>query len=299
MIAPRVLWLWSLIIVSLPSAPAASIDPSVRSADQLRLAKEWNATAEQYMDQGAYEEARRLYLRSLPVMEKRLGPDHAATVTTLGNLCDASIRLSAYLDAKPLCTRALAARERVLGPNHPDVARSLSDLGILYANEGNLARAESLLRRALEIENSLNDSPDMPALLNNFGFLYAKKKKYALAEDSFERAISATEKARGPEAADLVTMFSNVANVYLTDHKFGLAEERFRRALAITEQSPQSQIESVRPLVGLARAEAGMGKASEARTFLRRAQSVVDGNHEAYLELRGTIDAASLALLGK
>jgi len=212
MIAPRVILLLG-IVLSVLVAPVAFADPGVGNPDELRQAKEWNASAEQYMTRGAYEEARQLYLRSLPVMEKALGPEHPATVTTLGNLCDASIRMSAYLDAKPLCMRALALREKVLGPNDNDVARSLSDLGLLYANEGDLAHAGSLLDRALRIANESENFRDMPALLNNLGFLYSKKKKYALAEDSFERAIASTEKRSGPEDPDLVTMLSNVANV--------------------------------------------------------------------------------------
>src|SRR5215469_5237908 len=121
------------------------------SSNELKLAKEWNASAEAYMDQGAYEEARRLYLRSLPIIEHTLGQENPETVVTLGNLCDASSHLSAYLDAKPLCSRALSLREKVLGPSHPEVARSLSDLGLIYINEGDFVRSEKLLRRALKI----------------------------------------------------------------------------------------------------------------------------------------------------
>lgn len=292
--APTSALLWSLVILALP---AASADPG-DSTNPLRQAKQWNAEAETYMDRGAYDDARRLYLRSLPVMEQILGPEHPASVTILGNLCDASIRMSAYLDAKPVCTRALALREKVLGPNHPDVARSLSDLALLYANEGNLARAEALLRRALAI-NRAENSPDLPALLNNLGFLYAQKRKYSLAEDVFDRAIASTEKSRGPDDPDLVTMLSNAGYVYLQHRRFHAAEDRFQHGLAIAEHASVPETERARALVGLARAEAAVGNASQAAAFLQRAEGVVERDHQAYLELGPTIELARRDLLGR
>jgi len=282
MTAARFAYLSSILILA-PLAPAAAIDSGPDRADELRLAQEWNDTAEQSLNQGAYEEARRLYLRSLPVLEKTIGPEHEATAATLGNLCIASSH-SAYLDSKPLCARALSVREKVFGPNHPEVARSLSDLGLLYAKEGDLARAESLIRKALAIDSSAA-SPDVPALSNNLGFLYFKRKKYARAEEAFERAIAATERNHGPEDPDLVTMLGNVGTVYLANRRWLAAEESFRRALAIAERSyGPDQITSVRALTGLARAEAALGKSSEAEAFRARARGVAASGREAYLE---------------
>jgi tetratricopeptide (TPR) repeat protein len=272
------------------SAPAAAADAGA-GADLLRLANDWNDTAEQYMNRGAYEEARQLYLRSLPVLEKTIGPEHPATAATLGNLCIASSH-SAFLDAKPVCARALSVREKVFGPNHPEVARSLSDLGLLYAREGDLARAESLIRRALRIDSSLEESADLPGMLNNLGFLYFKQKKYALAENAFERAIAATEDRR-PEDPDLITMLVNLAAVNLAHRQYRAAEDHFRRALAIAERSfGPDQITSVRALIGLARVEAALGNRSEAETFRERARRVAASDRQAYLEWGGAIESA-------
>ena len=289
----------SILIVAAPPASAATADAGAAGADELRLAKDWNDAAERYMDQGSYEKARQLYLRSLPALEKTIGTEHPVTAATLGNLCIASSH-SAWLDAKPLCARALSVREKVFGPNHPEVARSLNDLGLLYAKEGDLGRAESLLRRALRIDSSLPDSPDMAGLSNNLGFLYFKQKKDALAEGAFERAIASTERDRGPEDPDLITMLGNLATVNLAHHQFRAAEVHFRRALAIAERSfGPDQITSVRTLIGLARAEAALGNSSEAETFRERARSVVARNRQAYLEWGGSIESADLDLFHK
>jgi tetratricopeptide (TPR) repeat protein len=256
----------SILTLVMPPATAAAADTR---EEELRVAKEWNRTAEQYMDRGEYEEARKLYLRSLPILENTAGLEHPATAAVLGNLCIASSH-SVSLDAMPLCRRALSVREKVYGPDHPEVARSLSDLGLLCAKEGDLAHAESLLRKALRIDSSLPDSPDIPGLLNNLGFLDFKQKKYSLAEDMFQRAIDSTEKERGPEDSGLIAMLGNLATVNLAHHDPRAAEEHFRRALAIAEQCfGRDQITSMRPLIGLARAEAALGKRSQAAVFPR------------------------------
>jgi len=296
MISARFVLLLSLLI---PVLPAATV-PAARggeNAGDLRQAKAWNDSADQLMERGSFDEARRLYLRSLPVLENALGPENPATINTLANLCVASGRLTRYLDAKPLCTRALAVREKVFGPNHPDVARSLSDLGLLYAGEGDLARAESLLRRAFRIDSSHPDSPDLAKLYNNLGFLCFEQKKYAHAEDWFERAIVATTKTRGPDDPDLVTMLGNVGTVYLADRRFPAAEQRFRQALAVAERAfGPEQAPSLQARIGLARAEAAQGKGSEAGHDLRRAQTVMEHAPGTYLQWHNAIEAARFAL---
>lgn len=289
----------SILIVATPPAPAATADAGAAGADELRLAKDWNDAAERYMDQGWYERARRLYLRSLPVLERTIGPEQPVTAATLGNLCIASSH-NAHLNAKPVCMRALSVREKVFGPNHPEVARSLSDLGLLYAKEGDLARAESLLRKALHIDGSLPDSPDMPGMFNNLGFLYFKERKHALAENAFERAIASTERNHGPEDPDLITMLDNLATVNLAHHQPHAAEEHYRRALTIAERTfGRDQITSVRALIGLARAETALGRSSEAESFRQRARRVLARNRQAYLEWGGSIESADLDLVHK
>ena len=45
---------------------------------------------------------------------------------------------------------ALAILEKALGPEHPDVATSLNNLGTLYQNMGEYAKAEPLLQDPAE-----------------------------------------------------------------------------------------------------------------------------------------------------
>ena len=90
-------------------------------------------------------------------------------------------------------------------------------------------------------------------------------------------------------------MLGNLATVNLAHHQFRAAEVHFRRALAIAERSfGPDQITSVRTLIGLARAEAALGRSSEAETFRQRARGVVARDRQAYLEWGAATESPDL-----
>ena len=73
-----------------------------------------------------------------------------------------------YKEAEPLYQRALAIREQSLGPEHPEIATSLSNLAVLYRDQGKYAQAEPLYQRALMIfEKVLGpEHPEVATVLN-------------------------------------------------------------------------------------------------------------------------------------
>ena len=72
---------------------------------------------------------------------------------------------------------------------------------MLYLDQGKLADAEPLLKRALTIrEKALGaDHPDVATSLEALGWLYAKQGKLAEAEPLLKRAISTYESTLGAE----------------------------------------------------------------------------------------------------
>jgi Flp pilus assembly protein TadD len=61
----------------------------------------------------------------------------------------------------------------VLGPEHLDTAASLSNLGTLLLDQGDLAGARLLLERSLAIREKVSDRelPDTAMFLNNLAIL--------------------------------------------------------------------------------------------------------------------------------
>ena len=87
------------------------------------------------------------FQRALAIREKRLGPDHADTATSLNNLAGLYHDQGRYGEAEPLFRRALAIRERALGLDHPETAISVRNYAVLLRQLGRASEAEKLEAR--------------------------------------------------------------------------------------------------------------------------------------------------------
>ena len=204
------------------------------NAEAIRLAKEAN----QFFEAGDYAGAEPLYLRSLEINEKVLGPTHPETAISLYNLAGLYDSTLAYAKAEPLSVRALEIREKVLGPTHPHTADSLAQLGVLYISTGAYAKAEPLCVRALEIyEKALGPAhPSTAYALGNLASLYSSTGAYAKAEPLYLRSLEIREKVLGPTHPDTVTSLNNLASLYSSTGAYAKAEPLHVRALEILEK---------------------------------------------------------------
>jgi tetratricopeptide (TPR) repeat protein len=73
-----------------------------------------------YHNQGKYNEAELLYLRSLYIRENQLGEDHPDVAYSLNGLAAFYYSQGKYDDAETLCQRALQIFEQTLGIAHPN-----------------------------------------------------------------------------------------------------------------------------------------------------------------------------------
>jgi CHAT domain-containing protein len=92
--------------------------------------------------------------------------------------------------------RALVIDERSYGKQHPKIGQDVENLGILYRDKGDHARAEPMFLRALEIsEGALGvDHPTVARHLQNLAHLYSAKGDLANALRSFRRLATIQEK---------------------------------------------------------------------------------------------------------
>jgi tetratricopeptide (TPR) repeat protein len=120
-------------------------------ADHPRFAVQLNDLAISFQAQGEFSTARTLYERARSIYERRLGVDsNAATVVTF-NLGLLYTRMGAYVDARRALDRVVATWTRILDPQHPNVARALSAVAELLAEQNQHARARLFYTRALRI----------------------------------------------------------------------------------------------------------------------------------------------------
>ncbi|HEV2801144.1 MAG TPA: tetratricopeptide repeat protein [Pyrinomonadaceae bacterium] len=153
-----------------------------------------------------YGEAEPLYVRSLSIYEKVLGPEHPDVAMSLSNLAALYYYQGKYAEAEPLYVCALSICEKALGPEHPTVAMSLNNLAMLYASQVKYAEAEPLHARALGIREKVlgPEHPDVAMSLSNLAALYYYQGKYAEAEPLLVRALGIYEKTLEPEHPNLL-----------------------------------------------------------------------------------------------
>ncbi|ATB37108.1 hypothetical protein CYFUS_002529 [Cystobacter fuscus] len=144
-----------------------------------------------------------------------------------------------YPEALARAEHALALREAALGSTHPDFASCLHQVGDLYRRQGDLARAEPLLRRALAIrEAALGENhPAVASSLNNLAILATAQGLYDRAEPLFQRAL-AIQEAIPDNNLLLASALNNLANLYSDKGLYDRAEPLLQRALALYEAAP-------------------------------------------------------------
>ena len=132
----------------------------------------------------------------------------------------------------------IASLEETAGRDTPPVSSALNELAIFYFQQGDLAAAEPLFRRALTIrEAALGvDNALTAQVTGNLAQVLLGRGMYAEAEPLLERSLAIYEKARGAEHPDVARSLNNLAGLYRLVGDYRRAEPLSLRALAIWEK---------------------------------------------------------------
>jgi tetratricopeptide (TPR) repeat protein len=171
-------------------------------------------------------------------------------------------------------------------------ATLMNEVGVLYQGKGFYAKAEPLLRRALQIDEEsfghqhLNVARD----LNNLGQLLQATNRLAEAEPLMRRALFIHEDLLGPRHPNVATQLSNLASLLQSTNRLDEAEPLIRRALQIHEDAlgPNSHNVSI-DLNNLAQLLATTNRLDEAEPLMRRALQIDEsyfGAHHPNIAIR-------------
>jgi tetratricopeptide (TPR) repeat protein len=190
-----------------------------------------------YEEQGLYDRAEPLYLRSLDIKERALGKDHPSVATTLHNLARLYEKQELYDRARPLYLRSLDISE--LGKDHPSVATTLHNLADLYEKQGLYDRAEPFYLRSLDIKERVlgKDHPSVATTLYNLAGLYKEQGLYDRAEPLYLRSLDIKERVLGKDHPSVATTLYNLAGLYKEQGLYDRAEPLYLRSLDIEERA--------------------------------------------------------------
>ena len=188
---------------------------------------------------GAYAEAQPLFERALAIREKKLGPEHTRTASSLNNLALLLWNRGDLARARPLFERALALGEKSLGSEHRDVATRLNNLALVLRAQGDLVGARPLYERALAIrEKALGPEHSGTAQsLNNLAIVLSDQRDLVGARPLYERALAIREKTLGPENHETAQSLNNLAVLLKDQGDLVRARLLNERALTIREKA--------------------------------------------------------------
>jgi tetratricopeptide (TPR) repeat protein len=108
-------------------------------------------------------------------------------------------------------------------------------LGETWCSAGNLARAEPLLRRSLQLlrDDPATSPPQIATALSLLSNLYVREKKLALAKETLDEAISKDEDSLGPEHPQIAVLLEMRANIVSLRGEAQAARDDLERARLI------------------------------------------------------------------
>ena len=140
------------------------------------------------------------------------------------------------VEAVELYTRALQLREQQLGPHHPDVAAALNNLGVALRLDGHPADADLAFRRALSIAEECFDQRLLATILGGLGANLVDEGELDRAEPVLRRSLSLFEKSAGPESVEAAEAGNNLAMLYRRSGKLARAQEQMEHSLPVLQK---------------------------------------------------------------
>jgi CHAT domain-containing protein/Tfp pilus assembly protein PilF len=197
------------------------------------------------------------FLKGLTIHKAQTGEEAAAVVKNCHALLDAAdssggaitkerlVRfyfLTAFAEfkvanlaaAEALYLRALDVAERNRIPAG-QTWEILKDLGDVYRVQGDYAKAEALLQRALAIREASADknNANVAKIFNSQAEMYRAQGQYAKAEALYLKAIAIVEQSVGTSDPFLGLPLLNLAELYRNQGSYAKAEEFYLRVLAL------------------------------------------------------------------
>jgi tetratricopeptide (TPR) repeat protein len=201
--------------------------------DSLDAGRAASALAAHYQASGRPAEAENLAGRACRILARDQGASESDRSDAAVVLASVYIEQNRGAAAGELLTELLGRGENRL------VLRAYNDLAAIAIRRGDLATAESLLGRALDMASRVLPEvhPLRAAALNNVAQVRRFQERYLEAEQSYREALAIWEKALGPRHPDTARGMLNLAALHHERGREKPAEELYRRAAAIFSEA--------------------------------------------------------------
>ncbi len=202
-----------------------------------------------YADLGEYEKAIQYYKQAyeLKMKDSRNGVNDTLIAGILNNMGLLYSDLGRTQEAQECYENALSLRrnnyfsrggtntQNSVLENSPEIADTLNNLGILSEQQGDLDKALSLYKEALEIfkKNYEEEHTKIALVMNNLGGVYHAQKNYDEAKRNFTTALEIRKKLLGDKSSEVAGTLNNLGFLYEEMGDFEAAMRYYESSLQI------------------------------------------------------------------
>jgi tetratricopeptide (TPR) repeat protein/CHAT domain-containing protein len=185
-----------------------------------------------------YAAAEKLYVETLDIQEKILGPGDESYLTTLSRYGTLFSETKQFERAEPIYLKVRDSRAKYAGKEHPDYASSLHSLAILYMQMGKRSESEKNFLECIDLRAKIlgKEHADYASSLHVLGVLYATTGEYKKAMPRFLEARNIRGITLGKEHTDYIQSTTNLSKIYVTLEEYDKALPLVLECIAISEK---------------------------------------------------------------
>jgi tetratricopeptide (TPR) repeat protein len=230
---------------------------------------------------------RRLKSGDVPAAERMLlevvqrTPDTMKAASAFLELGTIYHRQARYSDADNAYHKALTIIAKSGSTDGAARSTVMNNLGLLYAEQGKLDKAEPMLNQALKArraDGARQDNTAVAVSLMSLADVQLQKHNFKECEDSYSMAIQMLTRSR-PGSVELAKALNNSANVYYATKAYSKAESQYRQAIELKEHAGlQRDADLAISYNNLANIEQRQDKFDQASKHYSQALSIYEGS---------------------
>jgi len=200
----------------------------------IKAAEYYDKAGGYYWGEFVLERSKQNFKKSIDILEMTSGKTSTEYAESLFHLGLLYHYMRDFTQVESIYKQVLETIEAHHGQNSPLLSPYINNLGRLYKDIGLYSDSELLLRRSLQIENTISpNSSNVADRLNNLGHLYSIQKDFIRAKDTYLEALTILDKNYAPDFWFTATVLSNLGMIYVFLEKYSEAEPLLRRAHSI------------------------------------------------------------------
>ena len=183
--------------------------------------------AQIYRSQSMYAEAKELYERAIPAIQKT--GNRRREAMAFGDLGNLVILLGEYVKAIEYYEKALAISMEI--GDRADEEACYGNLGIVFFSLGEYVKAKEYFEKALAISMEIGDREGEGKRYENLGTVFRCLGEYVKAREYYEKSLAISMEIGDREGEG--TWYGNLGNVFRSLGEYVKAKEHIEKALVI------------------------------------------------------------------